>query len=352
MSDHSISIDKKSNHKIEFRGTGGELLPIILLNLLLTIITLGIYRFWAKTNVRDFIWSKTYFDGEPFEYTGTGGELFKGFLTVFILFMLAYLGFVFLLLPMLMSLPPVVAGILGITLYLAMIWLMGVAVYRAHYYRMSRTKWRGIRGAQIGSSSSYGWLTLKYLFLLIVTFGLATPYVTVKLFNHITSNKRMGSGVFSSTAEVGRLYKTFIPCLILAYICGGYFGFQAFQAKLAGNDAGFFINYILAFLSVVIIFIWYEVKLMNQLYSGIKFQNMEFNFNLSVISYVKFALINLVIIIFTLGIAAPIVMMRWSRLTCENLSFSGNIDLESITQSPEEGPSMGEGLVEAFDIDV
>ena len=61
---------------------------IALLNALLFVVTLTIYRFWAKTNVRRHIWSCVRINGEPLEYTGRGMELLLGFLIVFGLFFL------------------------------------------------------------------------------------------------------------------------------------------------------------------------------------------------------------------------------------------------------------------------
>src|SRR5689334_11823780 len=61
---------------------------IALLNALLMVLTLTVYRFWAKTNVRRHIWSCVHINGEPLEYTGRGVELFLGFLIVFGLFFL------------------------------------------------------------------------------------------------------------------------------------------------------------------------------------------------------------------------------------------------------------------------
>jgi uncharacterized membrane protein YjgN (DUF898 family) len=58
------------------------LYEIYLLNLVLTVITIGIFRFWAKTRIRRYVWSHVSFQGDRLEYTGTGGELFKGFLIV------------------------------------------------------------------------------------------------------------------------------------------------------------------------------------------------------------------------------------------------------------------------------
>jgi len=57
-------------------GRFGELFVLFIINILLGVITLGIYRFWGKTRIRKYIWSRSSFRGEHFEYSGTGGELF------------------------------------------------------------------------------------------------------------------------------------------------------------------------------------------------------------------------------------------------------------------------------------
>ena len=66
----------------------GGFAGLSLLNGVLRILTLGVYHFWGKTEVRQRIWSAVRIDGEPLEYRGTGGELFRGFLIVFFLILL------------------------------------------------------------------------------------------------------------------------------------------------------------------------------------------------------------------------------------------------------------------------
>src|SRR5882672_6794997 len=66
----------------------GGFAGLSFLNGLLRILTLGVYHFWGKTEVRQRIWSAVRIDGEPLEYRGTGGELFRGFLIVFFLILL------------------------------------------------------------------------------------------------------------------------------------------------------------------------------------------------------------------------------------------------------------------------
>src|ERR1044072_3836965 len=79
--------------KLQYDGRIGALYWIFIKNLLLNIITLSIYRFWGKTNLRRYAWSHTTLQGQPFEYTGRGGELFVGFLIVVAFYVVAALAF-------------------------------------------------------------------------------------------------------------------------------------------------------------------------------------------------------------------------------------------------------------------
>ncbi|WP_438993144.1 DUF898 family protein [Pseudemcibacter sp.] len=73
MSENLINTSQTTEeiHKIEYSGSVSELMPVVLKNLFFMIITLGIYRFWAKTNLRKYYWNKTKLDNEIFIYTGT-----------------------------------------------------------------------------------------------------------------------------------------------------------------------------------------------------------------------------------------------------------------------------------------
>ena len=73
---------RSADRAVRFDGTWQEFLPIALINLLLTIVTLGIYRFWAQARVRRYLWSRTTIIDDQLQWTGTGGEMFIGFLMV------------------------------------------------------------------------------------------------------------------------------------------------------------------------------------------------------------------------------------------------------------------------------
>ena len=64
---------------IHFYGDWREYLPIAFTNFLLTVVTLGIYRFWATARERRYLWSRTTVIDDPLEWTGTGKEMFVGF---------------------------------------------------------------------------------------------------------------------------------------------------------------------------------------------------------------------------------------------------------------------------------
>lgn len=65
-------------------GATGPVMRLSLVNLLLNLVTLSLWRFWGKTRVRRLLWSGTSAWGDPAEYTGRGGELFLGFIVVMV----------------------------------------------------------------------------------------------------------------------------------------------------------------------------------------------------------------------------------------------------------------------------
>src|SRR5215212_624622 len=67
---------------VRFTGTWREYLPIAATNALLIIVTLGVYRFWATARQRRYLWSRTHVIDDALEWTGTGKEMFIGFLIV------------------------------------------------------------------------------------------------------------------------------------------------------------------------------------------------------------------------------------------------------------------------------
>ena len=70
-----MGVGNQDHTAFEFRGDWKEFFPIAASNLLLTLVTLGVYRFWATTRERRYFWSQTRFIDDSLEWTGTGKEL-------------------------------------------------------------------------------------------------------------------------------------------------------------------------------------------------------------------------------------------------------------------------------------
>ena len=184
----------------------------------LTIVTLGIYRFWARTRLRRYIWSSIRPGGDSFEYTGTGLEKFLGFLIALVV-LAVYLGLLQVVLSFIgFSLwgaitseprgPMDVVTQLGATYVtgLAVLPLIFFAQYRARRYMLSRTRWRGLRFAMDAAAVGYAWRALLYFGLSIVTLGLLTPLATFRLEKYMTDRMWYGDAGFEQEGQWSELY--------------------------------------------------------------------------------------------------------------------------------------------------
>ncbi|MDP4795602.1 MAG: YjgN family protein, partial [Rhodospirillales bacterium] len=136
--------DRFQKHALAFDARRSGFARLLLVNSLLALITLGIYRFWARTKVRRFLWRHVTFLDDPLEYTGTGGELFVGFLIVIAI--LFPLGLIYKAIGTVV--PPDNQSLrvgLEITYYMVLFALLQIGFYRMWRSRMSRTTWRGVR---------------------------------------------------------------------------------------------------------------------------------------------------------------------------------------------------------------
>ena len=180
----------------------------------LTLITLGIYRFWAKTRIRKYLWSGTAAGQDSFEYTGTGLEKFLGFL-VAIVVLAIYLGIVQMILLFfglsLMADATTTAGKIAqiASIYIsffAVIPLILFAKYRARRYKMARTRWRGIRFGMDSAAWGFVWRAIAHSFLTIITLGLMVPRQTFYLEKYMADCTWFGDAQFVQNGRWQSLY--------------------------------------------------------------------------------------------------------------------------------------------------
>ncbi len=295
--------------RIVQHGQGGELFMIFIVNLILTILTLGIYRFWAITRTRRYIWSHTRIEGHTLEYTGQGLELLIGFLKVFVIFVALGIGIAFF--------PPLLA-----LLYLAMPFLMGLAIYGAMRYRLSHTRLRGVRFGLDGKASDYALMVLGYTLLLFFTLGMAAPWVRSALYGELINHMRFGSARFT---------------------------YDGRGAQMAGP---FFLAVLLTIPTVGLIWLWYRGREIRYQTRHTRLDQVQFGSHLSGGAYFWLVLSNLLLLLFTLGLALPWVALRSIRFMLDRLELDGELDYASIEQSAAEANATGEGLADALDVGV
>ncbi len=136
-----MDADGQNSELVTVRRTPG-LARLVLRSLGLTILTLGFYRFWARTAWRRHVWNDIVLRGDALEYTGTGIELLKRFVIA-----IAAVIPIFALLSVLKGFGDAGTGLADVVIlvnYIVIAGLIAVAKYGTRRYRLSRTNWRGV----------------------------------------------------------------------------------------------------------------------------------------------------------------------------------------------------------------
>jgi uncharacterized membrane protein YjgN (DUF898 family) len=354
----------------QYTGTAAPILGIVLLNALITALTFGFYRFWGKTRLRRYLWNAVRFRGDPFEYTGRGGELLIGFMiaTAFMLVIFALLAF-----------GVVVAGgaqspggkAIQTGIAFVFLFLVNVALYRVRRYQMSRTLWRGVRFGQAGSSFKYAVKVFGWYILRAITLNLIAPWANTALQRYRVQNTRFGTTAFSFDALGRPLFGRWLLTWLLFVPTLGmiYFWYQAaqqrhfyrhtrvrdlqFESTIGGGALlGLFMLYLAALaVIVVIIAVVLGTALLGQmadLAALARDPNMAMPMLLNALPQIIVAVL---IWYFAARAAQALYLIhRPLALVCRTTRIKGRIDFAAIAQSVQAVPRFGEGLANALDI--
>jgi uncharacterized membrane protein YjgN (DUF898 family) len=345
------------------------LIKLSLINYVLRVLTLGIHHFWGKTEVRRRIWSSVRLNGEPLQYTGTGKELFIGFLVVIAAVVLPVtlisVALVFVLGPQSPWL-----GLFQILLYVALFFLLGIGIHRALRYRLARTRWRGIRGGLEGSSLHYAWTHFWTALLIPLTLGWIMPWRTTKLQSRLTNGMRFGNRPFLFAARSGPLYGRFavlwIGSILLLFVLGAIIGGMAYL-EFANNPelarpgqppqlspwvmVASVVGVIAFYLILGVMAAWYQASTINHFAAHTFYEGAKFRGNATAWSLIWLVISNMLIVTFTLGLLAPVAQARAARYMVERLSITGAVPLAEIAQRADDPMRRGEGLAQVFDVD-
>ncbi len=344
---------------VEFTGKRGPLFKLALKNAFFTILTLGIYRFWAKTWVRRYFWHNTRIRGEALEYTGLPSELLIGFLIALAILVPAfgvYQGLAFLI----QGSSEVPAVLLDIIFYASLWAFFQYAFYRMWRYRLSRTAWRGIHFGLDGSAVKYTALSMGWTIITILTLGLAAPWARVSLWKFRIKNTRFGNTNFGFEGSGKNLLLKWLlvwstPIITIGVI--GYFHIDAllmfYSATSTPNDvdaeqaaamaeqfkiltgAGA-IGATVLVLTFPFIFIWYRVQEARYLIRATYLEEGKFAANIKSASiFWAYFLFLLALIAVAIGISIISTMVIFTAASATNMfaNFNDINDVEKILTS-------------------
>ncbi len=309
---------KPNDHKFAFHGTGANLFGIVIVNLLLTIITLGLYYPWARAAVLQYTYKETEFIGSRFTFHGTGKEMFKGFIKA--------IGIILAIYGIAMALIFYVHQIAGILfLYLGLLALLPFIIHGGLRYRMSRTSWRGIHFGYRGKFNELSKMCYKDLLLTLLTLGIYSAWLQANIKKYTTKHVRYGNTGFSFTGTGGQLFKIYVVGTILTYITLGIYIF------------------------------WYMKDLLEYQYNNLYLHQGE-NIIPVKTSFTggglfKVLIGNFFIVLFTFGIGAPWAQVRMLKYLSQNIVVDETFDPNIVKQTEEEyKDATGEDLGDMLDL--
>ena len=356
---------------VAYRGGANDITPLVLQTILFNVTTLTLYRFWSRTRVRRHLWSRFEIEGDALEYAGRGREMLLGFLIVLVVALIP-LAAAAAALQLWNPLAPIL-------LYPIPAFLIGVALYRARAYRLSRTLWRGVRFAQTGSAVGYATHALGWSVLSTISFGLFSPMKEAALYRYQMKRSHFGDRTFEYTGPSAPLYGPYLLAwtarIVLAVVLVplGVAVFAGIGALLGVVfDLGFddaenvesalqpiaaigiaAVAYLALALTLALIqtpMAWYFAAQFNHFARHTRIDGIGFRMRATGASVAGLVIGNTFIMALTIGLGRPFTQMRTFRYVASRLETEGEIDLSAIGPSPYVRPGAGEGLADAFDV--
>jgi uncharacterized membrane protein YjgN (DUF898 family) len=207
----STDIAQPQDMSVGYTGVRGALFAIVLKTLLLTMLTLGMYRFWMRARIRRYYWASVRPGGQSMEYLGTGAEKFIGFL-IAVVFLAIYLG-IFQLILTFVSLTLLSESGFNIAI-LAVVPLVFYARYRARRYILARTRWRGIRFGAEKAAVGYAMRAMGYSLLTIISGGILYPLQLFRLEKYATDRTWFGDLKLNQGGRWSALMKAWLAAFL------------------------------------------------------------------------------------------------------------------------------------------
>lgn len=315
-----------------FRGQGFEYFKIWIVNILLTILTLGIYSAWAKVRNKRYFYGNTTLDGASFSYSADPIKILIG----------RVIAFAFLLLYTFAGELSVIAGLLVSGLLIIFIpWVVCKSLrFNARY-----SQHRNVPFVFHGRLGEAALAYLLWPFLGLLTLGLLIPFAYYKQRQFIYGNHAYGTTRFDFRATVGGYYVIFL--LMVAGWFGGLILWAIFAALVS----------FLALPLIILVYLWafayFTASMANLNYNNLYIKEHRFAADWKVSSYLWLLGSNTLGIIVTLGFFIPWARVRTAHYKAEHTRVWAQGDLDAFAADERKTvSSVGEGVGDLFDIEI
>lgn len=198
------TLNQKNTQKstpIIFQGQTSEYFGIWIVNLLLSIVTLGIYSAWAKVRRKKYFYNNTLIDNVGFDYHAKPISILKGRLIAVALLIIAAIN-------------PILQSLVFLIIFIVLPWL----VVRGSIFNARNTSHRGLRFDFIGTVGQAVRVFIGLPLLTMITLGLAAPYAAHEKNQFLVNNHRFGLSQFDMKRVVKGFYKVYTILIIVPLI--------------------------------------------------------------------------------------------------------------------------------------
>ncbi len=332
----------------EFTGNGKEFFRIWIVNLFLSVLTLGIYSAWAKVRTQRYFYSHTHLDGTCFEYTANPKQILLGRVIAVFVLAVTYLGQSFfpefsywILLPAVFILP----------------WI----ILKSLQFRARNSVYRNIQFHFRGNYQEAVLTIVGYSLLSVLSLGLLSGFALKKYYEFVVTNSGYGDTHFLFETTTGEYYK-FIVTLILLLIVLALtvsFGlgiiffaistlFETSQELAAQFITG----------GLLLVYVWQfafiKARTVNLMYSGILVPEW-YTFDTSITTWDVFKLyiINGILILLTLGLYIPFAKIKMAQYRVDHLQLRSTQSLDQFEFSQDPAVNaIGQEVGDIFDFGV
>ena len=321
-----------------FTGSAGEYFRIWIVNLFLTIITIGIYSPWAKVRRLKYYYGKTWVDQHNFDYTANPIQILKGRLIVVA---------VLVLYNVLINVSPLFF-ILIIPYLIALPWIINQSMR----FNARMTAYRNVRFGFKGTPWKATEAFVFWPIAVSVTAGLLAPLASRNLSNYIGSVTEFGTRQFVTSADLKPFWRNWFASvgvfvlvlglgvgLVAAIVFSTSASLAAFQDlpedSLYPVLAGFAV--LAVFFLLQLGFYFYRAGVRNIAFNATTLEGGHaLKSTLSRKRYIFIIFTNLIATLFTLGLAHPWAAVRTWRYLAGNTFLGVNGSLNDVVDEAHE----------------